>query len=107
MRNRAYSGVSRTVVYGSYEWDADKAATNLKKHGVAFEEAADGLDTDAHELAEQDPADANRVRSLVLSAHVRVLLVVTTERGNRTRIVSARKATSYEQRTYQDARARR
>lgn len=107
MRNRAYLRVSRTVVYGVYEWDADKAAANVTKHGVAFEEAADSLDTDAHELAEQDPANVNRVRSLVLSPLVRVLLVVTTERGNRTRIVSARKATSHEQRTYQDARAHR
>lgn len=29
-----------TVIYGEFEWDSNRAATNLAKHGISFEEAA-------------------------------------------------------------------
>jgi len=88
------------VVSGDYEWDEAKAETNLTRHEVGFHEAAAALDSDPDELAAPDPLDSSRTHSLVMSLRGRVLLVVTTEAGARTRIISARKAEPHEQRTY-------
>jgi uncharacterized DUF497 family protein len=94
-----FQGVS-TVVSGDYEWNEAKAKTNLAKHGVSFDEAAVALASDSDELATPEPMDPLRTRSLVMSLRARVLLVVTTEAGARTRIISARKAEPHEQRIY-------
>jgi uncharacterized protein len=94
-----------TVVYGDFEWDDAKAAANFSAHGVRFEEAADALATDPHEISVEDPSDPSRVVSLVMSSNLRVLYVVSTERGSRTRLISARKANSHEQRTYAQERS--
>lgn len=94
---------SAVATFGSFEWDDAKAAANLAKHGVDFFEAALALETDANEVAAPDPAHADRVLSLVLSPRTRILVVVSTERRERTRIISARKATAQEQRTYRQA----
>lgn len=95
-----------TVVYGDFEWDEAKAEENRAKHGVSFDEAADGLATDPNEIAIEDPTEPGRVDSLVLSPHnPRVLFVVSTDAAVRTRIISARKADRHEQRLYsQDPR---
>ncbi len=95
-----------TVISGDYEWNEAKAKANLAKHGDSFYEAAAALASDPDELAAPDPLDPSRTHSLVMSLRARVLLVVTTEAGNRTRIISARKAEPHEQRTYdQEKRA--
>lgn len=77
-----------TIVAGDFEWDEAKAASNLAKHGVTFEEAAGAL-SDPHEISVEDPTDPARAISLGMSPHARVLLVISTERGDRTRIISA------------------
>jgi uncharacterized protein len=89
-----------TVVSGDFEWDDAKAASNLAKHGVTFDEAALALAGDPHEVAFEDPTSPEHVISLALSPLSRVLFVVSTERQSRTRIVSARKAHPHEQRIY-------
>jgi uncharacterized DUF497 family protein len=87
-----------------FEWDEEKAQSNLKKHKVGFEEGA----TIFHDLfvaTMPDPdhsEDEQRYVSIGLSAKGRLLVVVHTERGNKTRIVSCRKATSREQRIYEE-----
>ena len=84
-----------------FEWDVAKAQSNLAKHGVAFEAAClafddlfalDRIDTGG------DPAEVRYV--LTGMANGVLLTVVYTERGERTRIISARKATRHEQREY-------
>jgi uncharacterized DUF497 family protein len=90
-----------TVVSGDFEWDEAKALANLAKHVVSFDEAAVALASDPHELAFHDAAEPHTVLSLVMSPRARVLLVVTSERGARTRIVSARKANPHEHRIYE------
>jgi uncharacterized protein len=90
-----------TVVSGDFEWDDAKAAANVAKHGITFDEAALALASDPNEMAFADPVEPAHVQSLVMSLRERVLFVVTTERGSRTRIISARKATDHEQRTYE------
>lgn len=92
----SYSQLVPTVLYGDhYEWETDKAETNVRDHGVTFEEAATVLDAfGTHEAA--DPNDATRTITIGFSTTARALLVVSTERGDRTRIISARRATRRE-----------
>ena len=87
-----------------FEWDDQKAASNLLKHGVSFDEAVsvfgDGLalsfsDTDHSELEV-------RSRTYGISNKTRLLVVVHTERRNGVRIISARKATRYEKDIYKN-----
>ena len=85
-----------------FEWDDQKAASNLQKHGVSFDEAvsvfADDLaltfpDTDRFE-------SEDRSRTYGISNKGRLLVVVHTERRSNLRIISARKATRYEKGIY-------
>jgi len=87
------------VVRGEFEWDADKAASNLAKHSVSFEEAATVF-ADPNVLFLDDGGSAERLVALGLSARVRVLYVVHVERGDRDRIISARRATPTEETFY-------
>ena len=89
-----------TIVEGDFEWDDVKAASNVVKHDVTFQEAALALASDPNEVSFDDLLDPSRIHSLVLSPRDRVLLVITTEAGARTRIISARKADTHEQRSY-------
>jgi uncharacterized protein len=80
------------------EWDAAKAAANLRKHGVSFEEAATSL-LDPLSLTQEDDASAGEARWVLvgLSARARLLTVVYTLRAaDRIRLISARKATRKE-----------
>lgn len=86
------------------EWNEAKAASNLKKHGVTFDEAATVLlDPLAITFADDHPTE-DRSITVGHSALARVLVVVTTERdGDRIRIISARRATAKERRDYEEA----
>lgn len=80
------------------EWGKDKAAANLKKHGVSFEEAATVL-LDPMALAQEDTIAHDEPRWILLgmSDRLRLLTIVYTLRGgNRIRLISARKATRKE-----------
>ena len=92
-----------TVVYGSFEWDALKAATNLRKHGVSFEEAST-IFSDPSYLLQPDVESPDRFLAMGLSGLLRILVVVHVERGPRVRIISARKAKRLEARTYETRR---
>ena len=90
-----------TVVHGDFEWDSDKASINLAKHGVTFEEAAVAM-TDPMAVDFDDVDQPDRLITLAISPMNRILCVVTTEPGSRTRIISARRATTHERRTYEE-----
>lgn len=80
------------------EWDLAKAAANLKKHGISFEEAATAL-LDPQALAQEDASaeDESRWVLIGMGARARLLTVVyTLRRGDRIRLISARKATRKE-----------
>jgi uncharacterized DUF497 family protein len=80
------------------EWDVDKAAANLKKHGIRFEEAATSL-LDPLALAQEDASSEGEARWVLvgMSSRARLLTVVYTLRGDhRIRLISARKATRKE-----------
>ena len=85
-----------------FEWDDAKARSNLLKHGVDFVDAIEAV-LDPNRLEEVDTTfDHGEERLRVIGmAHGRVLFVVTTLRnGDVCRIISARKATRYEQDRY-------
>ena len=88
------------MVFGDFEWDDQKAASNRKKHRVAFEEAAEAM-RDALAMDFEDIAHSENLLTLAMSPQDRILYVVTTERGARIRIISARVATSHERRIYE------
>jgi len=84
-----------------FEWDEVKAETNLRRHKISFREARRVFE-DFFALIEQDLSDFyGEDRFLAIGMVDGVLLtVVYTERGERIRIISARKASSNEQRKY-------
>jgi len=87
-----------------FEWDDRKAAANSKKHGVTFEEAKSVFGDERAKLID-DPdhsEDEERFVLLGLSSSLRLLLVCHCYRGegNVIRIISARKASSKESRSY-------
>ena len=88
-----------------FEWNSAKARSNLKKHGVSFEEAQSVFyDEFARQFDDDDHSDEEeRFIMLGMSIKSRVLVVCHCERsgGNVIRIVSARKATSKERSFYQ------
>ena len=84
------------------EFDPGKAAANLRKHGASFSEAATCL-LDPLALVREDPAAQGEVRFVLIgmSEQVRLLTVCYTLRGEeRIRLISARKATTMEERQY-------
>lgn len=88
----------------TFEWDKTKAETNLKKHGVSFDEAASAFG-DTLSLAIPDPdhsAEEDRLILLGMSQRGRMLVVCHTERGDNIRIFSARLATRGERKTYEE-----
>ncbi len=87
-----------------FEWDARKAVANLKKHGVSFEEGKSVFVDERAKLID-DPdhsVDEDRFVLLGLSSALRLLLVCHCYRseGNIIRLISARKATAKESRSY-------
>lgn len=90
-----------TVVYGDFEWDEAKANANEAKHGIRFEEAAEAF-TDPYSVDFNDARYPDRLVTLAMSPRERILYVVTTERGARFRIISARRASPNEQRLYEE-----
>ena len=87
-----------------FEWDDQKAASNLQKHGVSFDEAVSAFgDTLALIFSDTDHAEVKeRSRTYGISNKERLLVVVHTERRNGIRITSARKATRYEKGIYEN-----
>lgn len=88
----------------SFEWDPKKAASNLKDHGISFDEATSVFaDILAMNMPDPDHSDGEQ-RFLVLgmSAASRLVVVSYAERPPRTRIISARLATKHERRKYEN-----
>jgi uncharacterized DUF497 family protein len=87
-----------------FEWDARKAARNLRKHKVSFNEAVtvfgDVLGTTAADPAHS--AEEDRYITVGLSSSGRVLLVGHPDRDDRIRIISARTLTARKKRAYEN-----
>ena len=83
------------------EWNEDKAASNRRKHGIDFDEAADALYGPVL-LSRSDRKDEERWLAIGETDN-RVIAVVFTWRGDTLRIISARRARKYEERAYRNA----
>jgi uncharacterized DUF497 family protein len=86
----------------NFEWDSKKAISNLKKHGVSFEEATTVF-SDLLSWTISDPLHSDQENRFVTigSSHVnRILVVVHADRGDTIRIISARIASPRERRKY-------
>jgi uncharacterized DUF497 family protein len=87
-----------------FEWDPEKAKRNLKIHKVSFHEASPVFG-DTMSLTIHDPLHSDEEDRFVIignSHKNRLLVVVHVERGNRIRIISARKATRKEKIQYEE-----
>jgi uncharacterized DUF497 family protein len=87
-----------------FEWDPDKAAENLRKHGVSFKEASTVFG-DHFGVAARDPDHSIGEQRYILvgaSVQMRLLLVCYTERAKRIRIISARELTTREKKVYEE-----
>ncbi len=87
-----------------FEWDPGKAAENLAKHGVSFEEAATAF-RDVLSATGADPdhsLDEARFVTFGISTKGRLLAIAHTDRDDMMRIISARLATPGERKVYEE-----
>lgn len=83
------------------EFDPTKAAENLRKHGVSFADAEQAFrDANAVTVEDPDAQGEQRFITLGMDSLGRILVIIHTPRGDRTRIVSARKASNSEATDY-------
>jgi uncharacterized protein len=82
-----------------FEWDDAKADANIRKHGVTFEDTRRVFDDPNALMESHDDTDETRDLTIGVTSE-KVLFVVSTERGDRIRIISARRATRHEQDHY-------
>lgn len=84
-----------------FEWDADKAASNLAKHKIAFEDAATVFDDPHHYIVDVTKPEFGESRFIAFGTLFdgRMVAVVYTDRQRR-RIISARKVRKNEQQEY-------
>ncbi|WP_412058067.1 BrnT family toxin [Bartonella sp. DGB2] len=89
----------------NFEWDATKATVNLRKHGVAFEDAIRVFLDSGRIEAFDERNDYGEDRWITIGqVYTAILYVVYTVRHEDTmRIISARKALSHEQKRYYEA----
>lgn len=87
-----------------FEWNPDKAKLNLEKHGISFQEATTVFN-DPLSVTFPDPDHSigeNRYVIIGVSQFGQLLVVSHTDRGEKVRIISARKATQQEKRFYEE-----
>jgi uncharacterized DUF497 family protein len=89
-----------------FEWDPQKAESNLKKHGVSFQEAA-SVFGNALSLTYYDPDHSAKEQRFITAGTSRTgkfLMVAHTERGDNVRIIGARKMTRQERKSYEEGK---
>lgn len=86
-----------------FEWDHGKALSNLKKHGVSFKEAATVFGDPRSKTIYDDrhSTEEDRYVTVGLSGRRALLVVSHTDRGEKVRIISARRANPTERRGYE------
>jgi hypothetical protein len=88
----------------SFQWDPRKAASNLKRHGVSFQEAISVFSNPLARIFDDEDHATDERREIIIghSARERLLLTVFTEHEGVIRIISARKATKNERKDYEE-----
>ncbi len=87
-----------------FEWDKLKSDTNLKKHGVSFDEALTVFADPLARIRDDPDHSKGERREIVVGYSVRrrLLVVGFTERGTKVRIINARRATARERKNYEE-----
>ena len=88
-----------------YEWDLHKAESNFDKHGVHFADAV-AVFEDGNALWQEDKGEYDEPRFVAVGLDhlATILIVIFTIRGENIRLISARKATNLEKKTYERKR---
>jgi uncharacterized DUF497 family protein len=90
--------IVQDIPFWEFEWDENKAESNLEKHGISFGEAAEAL---AQPHLERESSRNGEMRVLAICPlSQRIIAVVYMARNEKCRIISARAARRNEQRTY-------
>lgn len=84
-----------------YQWDINKADTNLRKHKLDFADAITIFSDDLAITVEDDYPNEERFATIGRDALGRILVVIYTWRGESIRLISARKATKGERQMYE------
>ena len=87
-----------------WEWDAEKAKENFRKHGVDLADAALVLEDESAVTIEDRDHGERRFITLGMDPGARILVVVYTWRAGTQRLISARKANRKERRQYESSR---
>lgn len=82
-----------------YEWDEKKYRSNIKKHGIRFDEAIIAF-SDPFALEMNDKEFPDRLLLLGFSFYKGILVIVFSETDDVRRIISVRKANKAEEKTY-------
>ncbi len=102
-----YSANARMITEG-FEWDSEKAASNVRLHGVTFDEASsvfsDRFAITVYDVRHSEGED--RYVTFGISGLGRIVAVMHTERGENLRLISARKATRRESKAYEENRTK-
>ena len=89
----------------SYQWDAAKAQSNLRKHGIDFADAVGVFEDEwAFTCKEEEIAEEFRFATLGMDFLGRIVVVVSTYRDDDIRLISARPATPRERKQYEQGR---
>jgi uncharacterized protein len=86
----------------AYQWDRDKAASNLNKHDIDFADAVSVFSDDLATTVNDERFEEERFITIGIDAFGRILVVVYTWRGDEIRLISARKATRSERNQYEE-----
>ena len=90
--------VTHTTPYGTFEWDSNKNVWNIQKHGIDFRDAVEVF-SDERAVLRYDVAHSEEEERFLIVGMLRgviITAIVFTDRGNITRLISARKATQEE-----------
>ncbi len=85
-----------------YQWNRDKAAANIHKHGIDFADAISVFSDDLAITISDERFDEERFVTIGMDAFARILVVVYTWRGDEIRLISARKANRQERQQYEE-----
>jgi uncharacterized DUF497 family protein len=87
-----------------FEWDREKARSNLAKHGVSFEEALTAFADPLARIFDDEEHSIDERREIIIGHSIKRHLIVVCfiARGSRIRLFSARKATRLERKDYEE-----
>lgn len=86
-----------------FEWDQYKAASNVRRHGISFDEARTIFEDQFAFIFDDEAHSSVELREIIIghSVNNRLLLTVFVERETAIRLISARRPTLYERRKYE------